>query len=83
MLQLGYQREHWALTGCILMDFLARHMLREGPQSRGRKKGGRRCQLESVLAEKCVPTPGSDLKMIGQKKNPENWPYLSNLSPSL
>ena len=43
-------------------------MHREGPQSRGRTKGGRRHQLESILAERCLRTPGPNMEMIGQRQ---------------
>ena len=54
------------LIGCILVDFPPGHICTEGLQSRGRTKGGRRCKLESSLAEMC-PTPRPNM-MTGQKK---------------
>lgn len=56
------------MIGCILMDFSTQHIHREGSQSRGRTKGGRRSQSESSLVERCPHTPGPIMEMIGQKK---------------
>ena len=44
------------------------HMCREAPQSRGRMKGGRRRQLESTLAERCMRTSGPNMETIGQRQ---------------
>ena len=46
----------------------------------GSTKGGRRGQLESILAERCKPILGPNMKMTGQKKKAENYLDLSNLS---
>ena len=78
---MWHQQEHWALTGCILMGFSVWPTHRKGPRSRGRTKGGRSHQLESTLAEKCVPTPGpSEKTPPPPPAAPENCPYVNTLS---
>lgn len=78
---MGYQWEHWAWLGAFLWNS-PQDTCRGGFQFRGRTKGGRKCKLESSLAEMC-PTPGPNLEMTGQEKKKKSRKLTLPKQPKL
>ena len=68
---MGYQWEYWVLIGCILADFPAWRMHREGLQSRGRMKGWRRHLLESIWLRGACPHQDQRRRWLARKTEPD------------
>lgn len=74
----SYQDFKWQISVLSNLRVHSQHMHTEkAVHVRGRTKGEREMQLESLLTERCSPTPGPNLEAIGKRPS-ENCPHISN-----